>query len=166
MWIFALLILANGGFGGWNRGDYGQYASAASQQDILFSSKFQALDNKIDRIGNGIADATFALNNSVKDGNYATQTAIKDCCCTTQRNIDSVRFDMSNYHADTNAVVTAQTQKVLDAIAQNKIETLQGRVNQLELQNAMCGVVRYPLQTTYTSGASPFCNCNCSCGNI
>lgn len=36
MWIFALLILAGGGFGNWNRGDYGQFASAASQQEILF----------------------------------------------------------------------------------------------------------------------------------
>lgn len=164
-WIFALLILAGGG-GFFGRGDYGQYASAASQQEILFGQQFQNLDNKMDRLGNGIADSTFALNNSIKDGNYATQTAIKDCCCTTQRNIDSVRFDMANYHADTNAVVTAQTQKVLDAISQNKIESLQGRINQLELNNALCGVVRYPLQTTYTSGSNPFCNCNCNCGNI
>ena len=150
-WIFALLLLANGGMWG-NRGDYGQYATAASQQDILFSSKFQALDNKIDRIGNGIADATYALTNNIKDGDAAVAGRV-----------EQVRFDMANYHADTNAVVTAQTQKVLDAISQNKIEALQGRINQLELQSAMCGVVKYPLQTTYTSGGNPFCNCNNGC---
>lgn len=162
-WIFALLVLANGGLGGWGRNGLGDYTSAQTQE-ILFGQQFQNLDNKLDRLGNGVADATFALNNSIKDGNYATQTAIKDCCCTTQRNIDSVRFDMSNYASDIKAVDTANTQKILDAIAQNKIETLQGRVNQLELQNALCGVVRYPLQTTYNSGVNPFCNCNC--GNI
>lgn len=168
LWIFALLILANGGLGGWGRGDYGQFATAASQQEILFGQQFQNLDNKMDRLGNGIADATFALNNSIKDGNYATQSAIKDCCCTTQRNIDSVRFDMSNYASAIQANDTANTQKILDVLAQNKIESLQGRINQLELQNAMCGIVRYPMQTTYTSGSNPFCNCNngCGCGNI
>ncbi len=150
-WIFALLVLANGGIFG-NRGDYGQYATAASQQDILFSSKFQALDNKIDRIGNGIADATYALTNNIKDGDAAVAGRV-----------EQVRFDMANYHADTNAVVTAQTQKVLDVLAQNKIEALQGRINQLELQNAMCGVVKYPLQSTYTSGGNPFCGCNNGC---
>lgn len=41
-----------------------------------------------------------------------------------------------------NANTTAQTQKILDAIQQNKVEALQGRVNQLELDRAMCGVVR------------------------
>lgn len=166
--LLLLFGLISGGFG-WNRGDgYGQFATAASQQDILFGQKFSDLDNKIDRLGNGIADATFSLNNSIKDGNYATQTAIKDCCCTTQRNIDSVRFDMSNYASAIQATDTANTQKILDVLAQNKIETLQGRINQLELQAAMCGVVRYPNQLTYNAGGSPFCNCNngCGCGNI
>ena len=168
-WIFALLILAGGGFGGWNRtGDYGQFATSASQQEILFGQKFSDLDNKMDRgftsIGNGIADATFALNNAVKDGNYATQTAIKDCCCTTQRNIDSVRFDMSNYASAIQATDTANTQKILDVLAQNKIESLQGRINQLELQSAMCGVVRYPNAMAYNAGTSPFCNCGNGCG--
>ena len=165
--LFAL-ISGNGIFG---RGDYGQYATAASQQEVLFNQHFNSLDNKMDRgftsIGNGIADATFALTNNIKDGNYATQTAIKDCCCTTQRNIDSVRFDMSNYASAIQANDTANTQKILDVLAQNKIETLQGRINQLELQAAMCGVVRYPNQLTYNAGGSPFCNCGgCGCGNM
>lgn len=178
MWIFALLILAGGGFGNWNRGDYGQFATAASQQEILFGQQFQGLDNKIDRLGNGIADATFALNNSIKDGNTmiagrivdegrALQSQLSDHNCTTQRNIDSVRFDMSNYAWDVKTNDNANTQKILDVLAQNKIESLQGRINQLELQSAMCGVVRYPNAMTYNAGTSPFCNCNsCGCGNI
>ncbi len=65
-----------------------------------------------------------------------------------------------------NANTTAQTQKILDALAQNKIDALQNKVNQLELQNAVAGVVRYPNQTTYCSGANPFgCGCGCN-GNI
>lgn len=173
-WVFALLILANGGLGFGGRGDYGQFATAASQQEILFGQQFQNLDNKLDRLGNGIADATFALNNSIKDGNSmvagrvvdegrAIQSQIADCCCTTQRNIDSVRFDMSNYACQIQATDTANTQKILDVLAQNKIEALQGRINQLELQNAMCGVVRYPNTMAYDAGRSPFCNCNCNC---
>lgn len=175
--LFAL-ISGGGAFGWGNRGDFGNYATAASQTEILFGQQFQNLDNKIDRLGNGVADATFALNNSIKDGNAmvagrvvdegrAIQSQIADCCCTTQRNIDSVRFDMSNYAWDIKANDNANTQKILDVLAQNKIETLQGRINQLELQNAMCGVVRYPMDMSYTAGRSPFCNCGgCGCGNI
>lgn len=56
---------------------------------------------------------------------------------------------------------TAQTQKILDALSQNKIEALQAQVTQLQMQNAMCGVVRYPNATTYCSGSNPFGNCGC-----
>lgn len=166
IWIFALLILANGGFGnfGYNRtGEFGQFATAASQSEILLGQQFQGLDNKIDRIGNGIADATFSLNNSIKDGNYALDKAISDCCCTTQRNIDSVRFDMANYYAQTNANTTAQIQKVLDAICTNRMADMQNQINQLQLQSAMCGVVRYPNASTYCAGNSLFNNGQCGC---
>ena len=150
--IFALM---GGGFGwgGWNRGgDFGSYATAASQTEILLGQQFQNLDNKIDRIGNGIADATFALNNS-----------IKDCCCTTNRNIDQSRYDMSLAACGIKENDNANTQKILDLLYQNKIEALQGKVNQLELQSALCGVVRYPNATTYTAGVNPYFNQGCGC---
>ena len=161
--ILFALIFGWGGNGLGRCNDFGQYATTASQTEILLGQQFQNLDNKIDRIGNGIADATFALNNSIKDGNYATQNIIKDGFCANQRNIDSVRFDMSNYASAIQATDTANTQKILDVLAQNKIEALQGRINQLELQNAMCGVVRYPNGMTYNAGTSPFCACNNGC---
>lgn len=152
IWIFALLILANGGLWG-NRGEFGQYATAASQSEILFGQQFQGLDNKIDRLGNGIADATFSLNNS-----------IKDCCCTSQRNTDALRYDMATQFAAANANTTAQTQKILDAISQNKIDTLQSQLNTVQMQqaiqNAMCGV---PKVNPYLYGIS--CNNGCGCNN-
>lgn len=64
-----------------------------------------------------------------------------------------------------NANTTAQTQKILDAISANKIESLQAKVNELSLAQAMNGVVRYPQAYTYNAGFGPFCNCNsCGCG--
>ena len=40
-----------------------------------------------------------------------------------------------------------------------KIERQQARINQLELNQALAGVVRYPASMTYTAGYSPFCAC-------
>jgi len=63
-----------------------------------------------------------------------------------------------------NANTTAQTQRILDVLSQNKIDELQGKINALELQNAVAGVVRYPNGWTYNAGTNPFCGCNNSCG--
>lgn len=89
------------------------------------------------------------------------------CCCDTKMLIQETsaqnRYDALKNTNDINAVTIGQTQKILDAIAQNKIEALQSKVNQLELAQAVSGVVRYPSASTYDAGRSPFCNCG-SCG--
>ena len=103
-WIFFLFfLLAWGGNGLWgnNRG-VNEYATAATQQEILFGQQFHNLDNKIDRLANGIADATFALNNSIKDCDYTVsgtvvgegrslQMQLANCCCEHKEATAQVR---------------------------------------------------------------------------
>lgn len=156
IWIFALLILfSNGGWNG-NRGDYGQFATAASQQEILFGQQFQNLDNKMDRLGNGIADSTFALNNSIKDGNAAVAGRVVD-------EGRAIQSQLCQSFADANATTIAQTQKILDAISQNKIDSLQAQVSELKTQNMFCGIPRI---NPYGYGVYPYQGCGCGCGSL
>ena len=87
-----------------------------------------------------------------------------ECCCSTLRAIDGVNYNGALNTAAIKENTTAQTQRILDAINQNKQEAMQNRINQLELAQAMNGVVRYPNAMTYGAGPSPFCNCNNGCG--
>lgn len=41
-----------------------------------------------------------------------------------------------------NANTTEQIQKVLDTISANRMSEMQNQINQLQLQSALCGVVR------------------------
>ena len=142
MWFLAiiliLLIAGGGAFGG---GDYGRFATAASQQEILFGQQFSNLDNKIDRIGNGIADSTFALNNSI----VTEGRGISDKLC------------------DIKATIHAEGEATRGLIQQNKIDTLQAQVNELKTQQMFCGV---PKISPYMYNIQPNCGCNCNCGNF
>ena len=143
-WILIILfamIFNGGGFFGNRGGDYGAFASAASQQEILYGQRFSGLDNKLDRLGNGIADATYAITGNITGEGRALQMQIADCCCSTKEAI----------HAEGEA-----TRAMLQ---QSKIESLQAQVNQLNLQQQLCGVVRYPNSMSFNAGPSPFCNC-------
>ena len=51
--------------------------------------------------------------------------------------------------------------RIMQKMDANKIEDLQNQVNALQLAQAMAGVVKYPLATTYSSGCNPFCGCGC-----
>lgn len=77
--------------------------------------------------------------------------------------ISQNRYEAALNTASINETVTAQTQKVLDAIAQSKIDSLQAQVNSLELQNAVSGVMKYPMATAYAV-PSPCFNGGCACG--
>lgn len=155
--LFFLIGIGGGGFGA--RGDYGTYATASSQQEVLFNQHFNSLDNEIDRgftsIGNGISDATFALNNTIVNGNS-----------TVAGTVISEGRAISDKLCGINTAIHAEGEATRAMIQQNKIETLQQRINQLETQNAMCGVVRYPMASTYNAGANPFCNCGNGCGSF
>ena len=171
MWIFALLILlliGGGGFFGNNRGINGEPVTEAG---LCNAMNFNNLENSVGRLNDNLTNTYIGLQNGMCQMGYetlknfgTTQNQIAQCCCETQRAIDGVNYNGAINTAAINANTTAQTQKVLDAIQQNKIESLQAQVNQLQIQSAMCGVVRYPNATTYTSGMSPFWNQGC-CNN-
>lgn len=169
IWLFAILALMWGGFGG-NRFGNGFESRCATVEDLNNSANFTRLESQVQNNGNAISTAATNLGNGICQLGYQLATdfgslekEIADCCCQTQRAIDSVKFDMANYSATTNANVTAQVQKVLDTLCQDKIAAQQARINQLELNQALCGVVRYPTMTTYTAGF-PFAFNNCGCG--
>ena len=168
MWIFALLILANGGLGfGGNR-----FGNPVTEADLCNANSFSELKNDVGRLSDQVGNMYTGLQNGLSNIGYtnlenfnATQRQIADCCCTTQRGIDSVKFDMANYTASINANTTAQTQKILDAICQNKIETLQGQVNELQMQQALCGVPRINPYGYYIAPYQ-FNNGPCSCATV
>lgn len=177
LWLFAILALMWGGGGlfGRNQGpqDY------AKQSDVVYTSAFNQLQNENTAIRGDIQRVGYDNMTVIKDASYNNLQEIRDleqmvssgfqnaqkCCCDTLRAIDSVNYNGAINTANINANTTAQTQKILDALAQNKIDALQNQINQLQLQNAVSGVVRYPNGMTYNAGSSPFCN-GCGTYNI
>lgn len=184
MWIFALLILANGGLWGNN----GYQPQCATQDFVQNGFNFNDLQDQnrdiMNSITNGTAQSVAATNqakydniNVAKDIQSALTAQIGDvkmlqqqafanqteCCCNTLRAIDGVNYNQALNTAAINANVTAQTQKVLDAISGNRMADMQQQINQLQLQNAVSGVVRYPNASTYYAGTNPFCNCGSPC---
>ena len=200
MWIFALLILAGGGFGGWGNNNF---ANAIGYENLATSGEVQrGFDNQnlqaqtrdiLAAVNAGTSQAVAATNQTFHDNLQAMQGLYSElqrdaaanavsianlqanqnaCCCDTKMMIAETgaginagiaqnRYDAALNTAAINATTTAQTQKILDAIAQDKIESLQNQINSLQLQNAVAGVVRYPMSSVYSTGCNPFCGCAC-----
>lgn len=173
MWIFALLILlALLGGGGGLFGARGA-GNAVTEADLCSSQSFNDLKRAVADNGAAISGMYTGLQNGLSNLGYETlrnfnaiENAISSCCCELKSAIDSVRFELANYVAGINAQGAANTQKILDAITGNRMADMQQQINALQLQSALCGVIRYPNSTTYTAGANPFFGAGCGscCG--
>lgn len=124
------------------------------------------------------ANAANAIN-AIKDGNAAlirefgtVETALtalsgkqQECCCNLLQKISEVsaatdaqiarnNYDAAMRDAATNANISAQIQSVKDMLYQQRDQEQQARIQKLELQQEMNGVLRFPNQWAY--GAGPF----------
>jgi len=186
--LFAILLIVlfmGGGAWGGNRGAFGTEAIQNQMQQGFDNQNTMANQREtLAAVNAGTAAAVAATNQSFHDmlgvfsdkyteldrdilsvGSTLQQVMANQnqCCCSTLRAIDGINYASAQNTAAINANTTAAVQKVLDAISENKIEALQGRINQLELNNAVAGVVRYPTTFAYSAGQSPFCS-GCGCG--
>jgi hypothetical protein len=167
MWIFALLILFWGG-NGW--GGNNRNGDAVTEATLCNSMNFNDLQNAVGRISDTQQTQFTQLNNGLCQIGYQNlqnvanlQQQMSECCCTTQRGIDNVNYNIAQTAAAINANTTEQTQKILDAICSNRMADMQNQINNLQLQANLAGVVRYPNATTFTAGVNPFFNSSCGC---
>lgn len=164
--ILFLFVFMGGGFWGNRQGEFGQYATAASQQEILFGQQFGQLNDRLNNIGNGICDSTFALNNAIATEGRNLSAQLAQCCCDNRLATANLSAQMNQNTCDIVNAIHAEGESTRALIQTNEIQALRDKVSSLEMDNRMYGVVRYPNGYTYTAGPSPFCGCNSGCGNI
>ena len=87
------------------------------------------------------------------------------CCCETKMLISETAANQRYESAmQNNALMQAIREEGAATRAQadqRYMAEQDRRIARLEMQNAMAGVVRYPMSTAYNAGYNPFCNCNC-----
>lgn len=66
IWLVLLFLFWGFNGNGWNRqGELGQYATAASQQEILFGQQFGQINDRLTNIGNGICNLGYEMQRNV-----------------------------------------------------------------------------------------------------
>ena len=129
IYLVWLAVLGNGGLFG-NRNGYGDAAvqGAITRSDLFEGFNNQDVNGQLRGITNGLCDGFYAINSSLKDGFYGTQANIKDCCCTTNRNIDAVRFDMSKGFCDVAGAIHAEGEATRALINANTMQELRDKL--------------------------------------
>lgn len=178
MWIFALLILANGGFGNWGGAGNGNAIQADVNRGFDNQNLHAQTRDILTAVNNGTAQNVAATNQTFHDSLAAMQNLYNEtardiaalgvgqanllanqnnCCCTTKQLISESKYD-------TAMQLAGVEQRIMAKMDANKIEELQNQVNQLQLAQATAGMLRFPNSWTYGAGQFPPIFGGC-CGN-
>ena len=165
--LFALIF-------GWGGNGFGNNGDAASTADLQRAVDLNSIQEGQQAIRNDVQRTAYENMGTTKDAAYNNLSEIRDvqalisagfanqqnCCCETLRAIDGVNYNLATQSAAIQSNDTANTQKILDMLTGNRMADMQKQINQLQLQNAVSGVVRYPNSYTYSTTSNPFCNCS------
>lgn len=182
--FFFFAMMGGGGLWGNRNGDYGQYATAATQQEILFNQHFNQLNDRLTNIGNGICDLGYrnardfgdlSKENALGQSNIiqsimgtgnGIQAQLAQCGCDNRLATANLAAQMDKQTCEINSNINAKFAELQKQQYEQTIAAQNQRISQLELASQMYGVVKYPNGYSYNAGPSPFCGCNNGCGNI
>lgn len=137
-------------------------AQSVAATNQTFHDMLAAFGDKYSELQRDVAGLAVGQANAL-----ANQNA---CCCETKMLIQDTasnqRYESAMQNNATIQAIQAEGAATRAMIQQDKIEGLQNQVNQLQLAQAMQGVVRYPDSFAYNAGSNPFCGGNTGCCNI
>ena len=182
--LFLFVFMGGGGLWGNRQGEFGQYATAASQQEILFGQQFGQLNDRLTNIGNGICNLGYEMqggigqlgkevalaqagtNTTILQTGNGIQAQLAQCCCDNRLATANLAAQMDKQTCAINSNIDAKFAELQKQQYEQTIAAQNQRISQLELASQMYGVVKYPNGYSYNAGPSPFCGCNNGCGNI
>lgn len=198
-WLILFLLICGwggygfgGGFGGYGGGGFNSPAGQgfATRSDIDAALATQGIENGINGIGTQLCNGFAGVNSAIANLGYQNQ----QCCCDIKEAIGGVNYNMAaqtnilqntvnNGFRDVIEAQNAGTQRIIDTITQDKIQSLQTELQSAQLQlsnvaqtNSIINALRptpvpsYPVMSPYTSIINPTgfsfngnCNCNACC---
>lgn len=153
LFLFFIMALSGNGFG------FGGGAGNQINNDFLYTNLradmnhgFNQVENDLRGISNGICDGFYAQNTTMLQGfngverdlcngfnnvnNNINQARFdaQQCCCETNRNIDAVRYENAKNTCDIINAGNANTQRIIDHLTQNEIQTLRDNLQTANFQ--------------------------------
>lgn len=199
-WIILFLLFGMFGWGGYGfGGGYGGggtntpgFQGFATRSDIDAALATQGIESGITGIGTQLCNGFAGVNSAIANLGYQNQ----QYCCDLKQAIGDVNYNMAaqtnilqntvnNGFRDVIEAQNAGTQRIIDTITQDKIQSLQTELQSAQLQlsnqaqttniiNALrpTPTPSYPVMSPYTSIINPTgftfgangCGCNTGCG--
>ena len=191
--IFFLFAMMGGGFGGFGGfGGWGGFNGAAANGALTRAELQQGFDTqeitrKLDGITNGLSDGFYAQNTTMLNGFAGVTAAVNEsrfaaqqCCCETNRNIDSVKYEAAQNTCAITTAIHAEGEETRRMLAAQENAWLRDQLEQARNANSNYHQSQYILGQIGRWYSNPPCDpcavggygynrgggCGCGCNNI
>ena len=189
--IFFLFAMMGGGFGGFGGfGGWGGFNGAAAngaltRAELQAGFDTQEITRKLDGITNGLSDGFYAQNTTMLNGFAGVTAAVNDarfatqsCCCETNRNIDSVKYENAQNTCAITTAIHAEGEETRKMLAAQENAWLRDQLEQARNANSNYHQSQYILGQIGRWYSNPPCDpcavggynrggsCNGYCNNI
>lgn len=189
-WLILFLLICGwggygfgGGYGGGGTNTPG-FQGFATRSDIDAALATQGIESGITGIGTQLCSGFAGVNSAIANLGYQNQ----QCCCDLKQAIGDVNYNMAaqtnilqntvnNGFRDVIEAQNAGTQRIIDTITQDKIQSLQTELQSAQLQlsnvaqtNNIINALRptpipaYITCSPYQAATGYNCGCNVGCG--
>ena len=173
-WIILFLIFGMFGWGGYGNGWGGNgganspaFQGYATRADIDAALSTQGIESGIQNISTQLCNGFAGVNSNISNLGYQLQ----DCCCQTQRAVDGVNYNMAmqtntlqqalcSGFRDVIDSQNAGTQRIIDTITQDKIQSLQTELQSAQLQLAIVSQTNNIINTLRPTPVPAYITCS------
>lgn len=143
IWVFFLFFLLAWGGGGFGFGNGAATQGAITRSDMCQEFNFNDLQRSVLGIQNGLCDGFYAQNTTMLNGFNAignqlqeNRFASQQCCCETNRNIDSLKYENAKNTCDIISAIKADGDATRAAMTQNTIQELRDKLQDVKFENS------------------------------
>lgn len=171
--IMLFFLLAWGGGWGGNRNQ-----EALTRADLCQGFNFNNLDSAVRGVQSGLCDGFYAMNTgmlngfgSVNQNLNESRFASQQCCCETNRNIDSVKFENAQNTCEITTAIHSEGEATRALITQNEMQKLRDELADAKLANSQCAQNAYlvnqlqPVAKPAYITCSPYAASQAGCGS-
>lgn len=140
--LFLFALMGNNGWGnGGNGGTLPYLYNQSTQNEVSRGFADSAIANQVANLQNSVTNGFNETAMSIANQNFAMQSQLANCCCENRLAIAGLSADIARENCADRQAVADGVQKILDQMCQDKIDSKNEKIAELQNQLNMANII-------------------------
>lgn len=140
--LFLFALMGNNGWGnGVNGGTLPYLYNQSTQNEVSRGFADSAIANQVANLQNSVTNGFNETAMAIANQNFAMQSQLANCCCENRLAIAGLSSDIARENCADRQAVADGIQKILDQMCQDKIDSKNEKIAELQNQLNMANII-------------------------